>query len=64
MASHVNLVVNKLLFKKFIFGFLVWMTAGILRDKTIDHKLIYIPNGDGQIYLLCKLKLLVEQFGY
>ena len=32
--------------------------SGILRDKTMDDKLIYIPNDDKQEYPICKLKLL------
>ena len=34
------------------------MTAGILRDKTMEDKLMYIPNDDKYIYPL----LLVNKF--
>ena len=32
--------------------------VGILRDRTLDDKLIYIPNDDKQNYSFCRLKLL------
>ena len=34
--------------------------SGILRDKTMDDKLIFIPNDDKQNYPYFRLKLLVE----
>ena len=35
---------------------------GILRAKTMEDKLIYIPNDDKK-YPFCTLKLLVEKVG-
>ena len=35
---------------------------GILRDKTMDMKLMYITNYDIQNYTLWILQLLVERF--
>ena len=37
--------------------------AGILRDKTMENKLMYITCDYKQRYHSCKLKLLVEKFG-
>ena len=37
---------------------------GISRDKTMDDKLIYIPNDDKQNYSFFILQLLVEKFEY
>ena len=37
--------------------------AGILRDKTMEDKLIEIPNDDKQYYPFCRLILLVKMFG-
>ena len=34
------------------------------RDKTIADKLIYTSNGDTQKYPFCRLKLVVEMFGF
>ena len=34
--------------------------SGILRDKTIQVTLMYIPNDDKHSYPFCKSKLLVE----
>ena len=39
---------------------LVSVISGIVRDKTMDDKLIYIPNDDEHNYFICRLKLLVE----
>ena len=36
--------------------------SGILMDKTIGDKLMYIPNDDTQNYPFCSLKLLLEMF--
>ena len=36
----------------------------VLRDKTIDDKLMYISNNDKQNYLFCRLQSLVETFGH
>ena len=36
--------------------------SGIYRDKTMDDKLMYIPNYDTQNYLFCTLKLVVKTF--
>ena len=36
--------------------------AGILRDKTMSDKLMYIPNNDAQKYTIFRLKLVVEMF--
>ena len=33
---------------------------GILRDKTMDDNLLYIPNDDKQKYPFCGLELIVE----
>ena len=33
--------------------------SGVLGDKTMDDKLIYIPNDDKQNFPFCRLKLLV-----
>ena len=33
----------------------------ILRDETMNDKLIHIPNYHEQIYPLCRLKLFVEK---
>ena len=33
--------------------------SGALGDKTMDDKLIYIPNDDKQYFPFCRLKLLV-----
>ena len=38
--------------------------SGILRDKTIANKLMYIPNDDKQNYPFCTLELMVKMFGY
>ena len=35
------------------------LNPGILRDKTVDDELMYIPNDDNQNFTL---KLLVEKF--
>ena len=34
---------------------------GILKDKTMDNKLIYTPNHDKQFNQICKLELYVEK---
>ena len=34
--------------------------TGVLRDKTIQDKLIYIPNIDKQISNFCRSKLMVK----
>ncbi len=34
--------------------------TGILRDKTMAHKLMYIPSDDTQNYPFCRLKLVFE----
>ena len=36
-------------------------TAGILRDKTKNDKLMYSPNYDKENYPFCKLKSFVEK---
>ena len=36
--------------------------AGILKDKTMDDILSYIPNVDKQIYSFYELQCLVEKF--
>ncbi len=36
--------------------------SGILRDKTMADKLIYIPNDDTKKYPFCRFKLVVETF--
>ena len=36
--------------------------TGILRDKTIADKLMYIPSNDTQNYPFCRLQLVVETF--
>ena len=36
--------------------------SGILRDKTMSNKLIYIPNDNTQNYPFCRLQLVVESF--
>ena len=33
--------------------------SGVLGDKTMDDKLIYIPNDDKKYFPFCRLKLLV-----
>ena len=43
--------------------FLPW-DAGIIRDKTMEDKLMYIPKDYTQNYPFCKLNLLVEKFGH
>ena len=35
----------------------------ILRDKTMEDKLINNPNDDKPNYPFCRLRLLVEKFG-
>ena len=35
-------------------------SLGILREKTMADKLIYIPNDDTQNYPLCRLQFVVE----
>ena len=37
---------------------------GILWDKTMDNKLIHIPNYDKQSYPFFRLRVLDEQFGH
>ena len=49
------------LVKKKFLAFSLFDHMDDCRDMTIDYKLIYITNGNRQIYLLCKL--LVKQFG-
>ena len=39
------------------------MLTGILRDKTMDDKLMYIHNDDKQNQPFCILRLLVQKFG-
>ena len=34
------------------------------RDKTMDHKFMYISNNDKQNFPFCRLKLLVKKLGY
>ena len=36
--------------------------AGILRDKTMHDKLMYIPNYDKQNYHFCRIKLMLISF--
>ena len=38
------------------------VNSRILRDKTMDNTLMYIPH-DKQYYPLCRLQVLVEMFG-
>ena len=38
--------------------------SGILRDKAMADKFMYISNNDIQNYLFCRLQLLVETFGH
>ena len=40
------------------------MKPGILMDKTIADKLMYMPNDDTQIYPFWRLQLVVETFGH
>ena len=54
-----------ILFDKMVATFIITFYAilsGILRDKTMEDKLIYIPNDDKHNYPFCWLKLLVEKF--
>ena len=37
--------------------------TGILRDKTMDCKLMYVPIMNKQNYPFCRLKWLIEKFG-
>ena len=41
-----------------------FICTGILRDKTMDNKSMYIPDDVTQNYAFCRLKLLVEKFGH
>ena len=36
--------------------------TGIVRDKTMDDKLMYIYNDDTQNYPFCRFQLVVETF--
>ena len=36
--------------------------TGILRDKTMDDKLKYIPSDDKQNYQFCIFKLVIQMF--
>ena len=37
--------------------------AAIIRDNTMDDKLMYIPNNNQHIYsFFCRLELMVEKF--
>ena len=38
------------------------MDAGILRNKTMADKLIFIPNDDTQNYPFSRLQIVVEPF--
>ena len=38
------------------------VTPGTFRDKTMDNKLMYIPNDDKQNYPFCGSKLLIEKY--
>ena len=38
--------------------------TGIYRDNTMADKIMYIPNGDTQNYLLCRLHLKLATFGH
>ena len=40
------------------------LSSRILKDKTMDVKLIYIPNDDKQNCPFCRLKLIVEQYQF
>ena len=46
----------------------VWMCSavfsGILRDKTMNDKLMCIPNYDKQNCTFCTIKLLVDKSGH
>ena len=37
--------------------------VGIITDKTMADKLMYIPSDDTQNYPFCRLQLVVETFG-
>ena len=44
--------------------FLQWSVAafaGILRDKTMEYKLVYIPNDDKQNFSFYRLKLMIKK---
>ena len=38
------------------------LKAGILRDKTMADKFMYIPNDDTPNYPFCRLELVAETF--
>ena len=38
----------------------IYIYYKILRDRTIDDKFLYFPNGDKQKYLVFRLELLVK----
>ena len=44
-----------------ILHFTLAFSSGILRDKRIDNKFMYIPNDDKQSYKFCNSKLMVEK---
>ena len=46
------------------YGFEYQPKSGILRDKTVAEKLMYIPNDDTQNYLFCRLQIVVETLGH
>ena len=42
----------------------MYQHSGIIRDKTMDDKLLWISNDDKQNYLFSRLKLVFEKFDY
>ena len=41
-----------------------YLLSGILRDKTINDKFMYIPNNDIQNYPFYTLQIVDETFGH
>ena len=46
------------------FNFQIFKYTGISKDKTMNEKLMYIPNDYTQNYPLWRLKLVVKTFGH
>ena len=47
-----------------IYAFTCIVHAGILREKTIADRFLYILHDDTQNYPFCRLQLVVETFGH